>query len=120
MGGVLPVANLNFWKFQKEKTVAKEVKPVAKETKPAPKPTKEEKNVTRASKPNVFQRAVEGVKRYVNETVGELRKVSWPSRREAWSLTVVVLIVTGVMSALLGTFDYIFSKIFEWILTLPL
>ena len=100
--------------------MAKEVKPEAKETKPAPKTTKEEKNVTRVSKPNFFERALGGFKHYINETVGELRKVSWPTRREAWYLTVVVLIVTGIMSIVLGTFDYLFSKIFEWILQLPL
>ena len=100
--------------------MAKEVKPVAKETKPAPKETKEEKSVTRASKPNFFERMVSSVKRYFNETSGELRKVSWPTRREAWYLTVMVLIVTAVMAIVLGAFDYLFSKIFEWILTLPL
>ncbi len=100
--------------------MAKEVKPVAKETKPAPKENKEEKSITRASKPNFFQRTGDSIKRYVNETIGELRKVSWPTRREAWSLTVMVLIVTAIMAIILGAFDYLFSKIFEWILTLPL
>ncbi len=104
--------------------MAKEDKPVAKETKPAPKDAKKEakevKSITRASKPNFFQRASQGIKRYFNETVGELRKVNWPSRREAWNLTVVVLIVTGVMAVILGSFDYLFSKVFEWILTLPI
>jgi preprotein translocase subunit SecE len=127
-GGVLPVTEeWKFWSFQKENSVAKEVKPVAKnakpaakETSPAPKSAKEEKSVVRSGKPNFFQRSVESVKRYFNETVGELRRVSWPTRREAWYLTVTVLIVTGIMAAILGTFDYIFSKIFEWILTLPL
>lgn len=105
------------------KPAAKQAKPVEKETKPAVKEqnnNKEDKSVARAGRPNFFQRAGEGIKRYFNETVGELRKVSWPTRKEAWSLTVIVLIVTGVMSAVLGSFDYIFSKIFEFVLQLSL
>ena len=101
--------------------MAKEEKTVTKETKPAPKPAREEKSVTRSSaKPNFLQRTSNSIRRYFTETTGELRKVSWPTRREAWQLTLVVLVVTGVMSLLLGSFDYLVSKIFEWILTLPL
>jgi preprotein translocase subunit SecE len=80
---------------------------------------KEEKSVTR-SKPNFFQRTGERIKNYFAETRGELRKVSWPTRREALYLTGVVLVVTAIMSILLGSFDYLFSQLFEWILTLPL
>ena len=100
--------------------MAKEIKPVAKEIKPAPKESKEVKSITRASKPNFLQRSVEGIRRYVNETTGELRKVSWPTRREAWYLTVVVLIVTSIMAAVLGSLDWVFSRFFQWILQLPL
>jgi preprotein translocase subunit SecE len=44
-------------------------------------------------------------------TVGELRKVTWPTQKDAWRLTRIVLLVVAVMSALLGTLDYIFSKV---------
>lgn len=44
-------------------------------------------------------------------TVGELRKVTWPTPREAWRLTKIVLIVLAAMSALLGTLDWVFSKL---------
>jgi preprotein translocase subunit SecE len=57
-----------------------------------------------------FQRATDGVRRYVNETVGELRKVTWPTRKEATNLTVIVLIVLVVMSSYLGLMDFIFSQ----------
>lgn len=42
------------------------------------------------------------VQRFVRETVGELRKVSWPTRQEAWQLTLIVLVVLGFMSLFLG------------------
>jgi preprotein translocase subunit SecE len=100
------------------KAETKETKPVVKETKPAPKESKEEKSPSRNARPNFFKRTSDSIKRYFSETIGELRKVNWPTRREAWYLTGVVLVVTAFMSALLGTFDYLFSKIFEYILKL--
>ena len=60
-----------------------------------------------SEKPNFFQR----IKRWFKETAGELRKVSWPSREEALSLTRIVLIVTVILAAVLGVFDFIFSRL---------
>ena len=57
------------------------------------------------------------VQRYINETVGELRKVSWPTRREATNLTIIVIIVTLSMSALLGILDYIYTRFFALLLS---
>jgi len=42
------------------------------------------------------------IRRFTRETVGELRKVSWPSRQEAWQLTLIVLVVLAFMSIFLG------------------
>jgi preprotein translocase subunit SecE len=42
------------------------------------------------------------VQRFTRETVGELRKVSWPTRQEAWQLTLIVLVVLAFMSIFLG------------------
>ena len=42
------------------------------------------------------------IQRFTRETVGELRKVSWPTRQEAWQLTLVVLVVLAFMSVFLG------------------
>ena len=58
-------------------------------------------------KPNIFQR----IKRWFKETAGELRKVTWPSREDALALTRIVLIVTIIMSAILGILDFIFARL---------
>lgn len=58
-----------------------------------------------------LQRATDGVRRYFNETVGELRKVTWPTRKEATNLTVIVLIVLVAMSTYLGLLDFMFSQL---------
>ena len=41
-------------------------------------------------------------KRYFKETRAEVRKVHWPTRKEARSLTTVVLIITIAMTIFLG------------------
>jgi preprotein translocase subunit SecE len=48
--------------------------------------------------------------RYFRETRGEVRKVTWPTRRESWRLTGIVLGVTVVTAAFLWLFDFIFSS----------
>lgn len=53
---------------------------------------------------------------FFRETVGELRKVNWPTRQEAWNLTKVVLVVMFSMSAFLGVLDFLFSRMFGLIL----
>ena len=40
--------------------------------------------------------------RYFKETRAEVRKVHWPSRKDARSLTTVVLVVTIIMTIFLG------------------
>ena len=54
--------------------------------------------------------------RWWRETVGELRKVSWPTPKEALSLTRVVVIVMILMSAILGLFDLGFTRLISWLL----
>ena len=48
--------------------------------------------------------------RYYRETVGELKKVVWPTREEALRLTWIVLLVITVMAAILGSADYVFTQ----------
>ena len=55
--------------------------------------------------------------RYYRETVGELRKVSWPTRKEAVNLTGITLVVIVIMSAFFGSLDYIFNQLFAFIFT---
>lgn len=52
------------------------------------------------------------IQRYFNETVGELRKVTWPTRREATNLTLIVLAVMVVVGFYLGLADTLFSRLF--------
>lgn len=62
------------------------------------------------------RRQPNAIQRYFRETMGELRKVNWPTRKEATNLTIVVLIVTVSMSAFLGFLDFLFTQFFALIL----
>lgn len=50
------------------------------------------------------------ISKYIRETRGELRKVTWPTREESQRLTAIVLGVTVAMSIFLGLLDFVFSK----------
>ena len=47
---------------------------------------------------------------------GEVKKVSWSSRKEIAVSTFVVIVVVVVMSVLLGVTDVIFQMFFTWLL----
>ena len=49
--------------------------------------------------------------RYFKETRAELRKVSWPTRKQAINLTLIVLAVTVAMAIFLGAVDLLFSTL---------
>ena len=56
------------------------------------------------------------VVRYLKEVRAEVQKVSWPSRRNATNLTLIVLGVTVIMSAALGLIDWAFTELFALII----
>jgi len=59
---------------------------------------------------------VNSLTRWWRETVGELRKVTWPTPKEAVGLTKVVIFVMILMSAILGLFDLGFTRLISWFL----
>jgi preprotein translocase subunit SecE len=65
---------------------------------------------------NFFQRFLYNIRKYFQETIGELRKVSWPTRKEAIRLTQIVIIVIFAMAIFLGGLDYLYTQIFGLIL----
>ena len=58
----------------------------------------------KVKKPNAIQK-------WYKETIGELRKVSWPTPQEAWRLTVIVIITMLATSFALGLLDWVFSRL---------
>ncbi len=65
---------------------------------------------------NFAQRAWHRIQEFLRETVGELRKVSWPTRQEAINLTRIVIIVIAIMAVILGGLDWVYARFFGLIL----
>ena len=68
------------------------------------------------AKKKVARKQPNAIQRLYRETVGELRKVTWPTRQEARNLTGIVLLVIVTMSFLLGVLDFLFTRLFGFIL----
>ena len=49
--------------------------------------------------------------RFIGETIAELRKVVWLSRREVAYLTGLVLVVVVIVALFLGVIDFGFTKL---------
>jgi len=56
------------------------------------------------------------ISRYLRETRGELRKVTWPTREESWRLTLIVLAVSLTMAVFLWLFDTLFANSIQFML----
>ena len=50
---------------------------------------------------------------YIKDTRGELKHVSWPTRRQAIIFTTVVIVISLLTAAYLGLFDWIFTSLLE-------
>jgi preprotein translocase subunit SecE len=57
----------------------------------------------------------EKIHRIANEVVGELTKVTWPSRKETQVATVVVIITSLIAAAIIGVFDAAWSWLTDFI-----
>ena len=58
------------------------------------------------------------IQRFWRETIGELRKVTWPTPEEAWKMTRIVLVVMVIMAAVLGVLDFAFSRMISFLVNL--
>jgi preprotein translocase subunit SecE len=72
---------------------------------------------TSKTEQSLSTRVIEPIARYLRDTRAELRKVTWPSREEAWNLTLIVLGATVGMSIILYASDLVFSRIMQGIIT---
>jgi len=52
---------------------------------------------------------------FVLEVCVELSKVAWPTRKETWSQTIVVIIVSIIAAIILGVYDAMWSHITDLI-----
>jgi len=51
------------------------------------------------------------IQKWWRETVGELRKVTWPTKEEAIKMTKIVIVVVLATAVFLGVVYFIFSRL---------
>lgn len=51
--------------------------------------------------------------KYLRDTKAELKHVSWPTQYQAIIYTALVIGISAVAAAMLGAFDYVFTKILD-------
>jgi len=55
------------------------------------------------------------ITRYFQSSFAELKKVSWPSRKEVTSLTIVVIISIAIATLVVMGVDYLLTKFVNYI-----
>lgn len=53
---------------------------------------------------------------YIKDTKGEMKHVSWPTRKQAVVFTAIVIALSLFVASFLGLFDFIFTKILAFFL----
>jgi len=53
---------------------------------------------------------------YLQESVEELKKVTWPTKKETYNYTLLVVIISLSIATFLGGIDFIFNKGLEYII----
>ena len=50
---------------------------------------------------------------YVRESAAELKKVTWPTKKETYNYTLLVIAISLGVAIFLGILDYIFTQGFQ-------
>ena len=50
------------------------------------------------------------IRRFIEESWSELKKVTWPTREQTRNLTVLVFVISAVVGAYIAFFDLLFSE----------
>jgi preprotein translocase subunit SecE len=53
---------------------------------------------------------------FLQEVWAEFKKVYWPTRKETYAATAVVLVIVGIVALFLGAVDFVLSQIVRSIL----
>lgn len=77
-----------------------------------------DKNVSKKDKKNDKKKEKKVRTNFAKEVILELKKVSWPSKKEVIKATGVVIAVTVALGLIVGVFDYLFSTLIGLIVNL--
>ena len=53
------------------------------------------------------------IRRFIEESWSELKKVTWPTREQVRNLTVLVFVISAVVGAYIAVFDVLFTVLID-------
>ncbi len=56
--------------------------------------------------------------KYIKATLRELKQVHWPTRRQAMNYTILVILISGIVAAYVGAFDFVFSQLISALISI--
>ncbi|MFA6170844.1 MAG: preprotein translocase subunit SecE [Patescibacteria group bacterium] len=59
---------------------------------------------------------INGIVNYVKSSIEEMKKVTWPTRKETYHYTLLVIGISIAMAIYLGAFDFIFQMAFQYVI----
>ncbi len=59
--------------------------------------------------------SINKVKKFFEESYSELKKVSWPPRKESIKASYAVIVFVVIVAFFLGIVDYFLAKIVNWL-----
>jgi preprotein translocase subunit SecE len=55
------------------------------------------------------------IRRFVEESIAELRKVTWPTREQVRNLTVLVFVISAAVGTYIAFFDALWTSLIKFI-----
>jgi preprotein translocase subunit SecE len=55
---------------------------------------------------------------YINESKEEMKKVTWPSRKETMKYSMIVIVLSLLIAGFFGGLDWILNQGLEWLISL--
>ncbi len=53
------------------------------------------------------------IRRFIEESWSELKKVTWPTREQTRNLTVLVFVISGAVGIFIAFWDVLFQEVFK-------
>jgi len=53
---------------------------------------------------------------YLRDTLSEMKQVKWPTTYQTFIYSLLVIAISAIVALFLGAFDYVFSKVIQFII----
>ena len=55
------------------------------------------------------------IRRFIEESYSELKKVVWPTREQVRNLTVLVFVISAGIGVYIGLFDFLWTQVLQFL-----